>query len=70
MKASANSSGDGMADSSDRLMKPSETAGMLAVSVRTLWRLASKGELRTVRIGKSVRFCLSDVLAIMHRGVA
>lgn len=61
-------------------MKPPETAGMLAVSVRTLWRLVSKGELRAVRIGKSVRFCLSDVRGFMnklkehahggHRGVA
>jgi predicted DNA-binding transcriptional regulator AlpA len=34
---------------------------MLAVSIRTLWRLASEDKLKPIRIGRSVRWRLADI---------
>ena len=46
-----------------RLLKPSEAALFLAVSERTVKRLTSRGELPHVRVGRSMRFVLADLLA-------
>ncbi len=46
-----------------RLLKPSEAALFLAVSERTVKRLTSRGELPHVRVGRSMRFVLEDLLA-------
>jgi excisionase family DNA binding protein len=46
-----------------RLLKPSEAAIFLAVSERTVKRLTARGELPHVRVGRSMRFVLKDLLA-------
>ena len=46
-----------------RLQKLSEAALFLAVSERTVKRLTSRGELPHVRVGRSMRFVLEDLLA-------
>ena len=50
-----------------RLLKPSEAALFLAVSERTVKRLTSRGELPHVRVGRSMRFVLADLLAYVAR---
>ena len=46
-----------------RLLKPSEVALFLAVSERTVKRLTARGELPHVRVGRSMRFVMEDLLA-------
>ena len=46
-----------------RLLKPSEAAVFLAVSERTVKRLTARGELPHVRVGRSMRFIMEDLLA-------
>jgi len=46
-----------------RLLKPSEAAVFLAVSERTVKRLTARGELPHVRVGRSMRFVMEDLLA-------
>ena len=46
-----------------RLLKPSEAALFLAVSERTVKRLTARGELPHVRVGRSMRFVMEDLLA-------
>ena len=46
-----------------RLLKPAEAARFLAVSERTVKRLTSRGELPHVRVGRSMRFVMADLLA-------
>ena len=50
-----------------RLLKPSEAAVFLAVSERTVKRLTARGELPHVRVGRSMRFVLEDLLAYVAR---
>ena len=50
-----------------RLLKPSEAAVFLAVSERTVKRLTSRGELPHVRVGRSMRFVMADLLAYVAR---
>ena len=50
-----------------RLLKPSEAALFLAVSERTVKRLTSRGELPHVRVGRSMRFVMADLLAYVAR---
>ena len=45
-----------------RLLTPQETAAFLSVSVRTVQRLVSAGDLHAVRISKSMRFRMDDLL--------
>jgi len=48
----------------ERLMKVEEVATMLCVSVRFVWRLVARGNLkRPVRLGRACRWVYSDVLA-------
>lgn len=42
-----------------------EAARLLAVSARTVWTLKDRGELPTVRIGRSVRFRVTDLEAFV-----
>ena len=46
-----------------RLLKPSEAALFLAVSERTIKRLTARGELPHVRVGRSMRVVMEDLLA-------
>ena len=50
-----------------RLLKPSQAALFLAVSERTVKRLTSRGELPHVRVGRSMRFVMADLLAYVAR---
>lgn len=44
------------------LLKPKEAAAMLAISPRLLWSLTRRGAVRAVRIGRAVRYDLTDLL--------
>ena len=50
-----------------RLLTPQETAAFLSVSVRTVQRLVSAGKLPAVRISKSMRFRMDDLLHFIGR---
>ena len=45
------------------LLKVNQVAESIAMGTRTVWRLHSTGELRGVRIGRSVRWRRDDVEA-------
>jgi excisionase family DNA binding protein len=52
----------------DRLLVDQRTAAkLLCVSIRTLWTLAQTGEIPRLKIGKSVRFAMTDLLAFIDR---
>lgn len=50
-----------------RLLTPQETAAFLSISVRTVQRLVSAGGLHAVRISKSMRFRMDDLLHFVDR---
>ena len=50
-----------------RLLTPQETAAFLRVSVRTVQRLVYSGDLHAVRISKSMRFRMDDLLHFVDR---
>jgi excisionase family DNA binding protein len=50
-----------------RLLTPQETAAFLSVSVRTVQRLVFAGDLRAVRISKSMRFRMDELLQFVDR---
>jgi excisionase family DNA binding protein len=53
---------------SERLMMVEEVASMLGISVRFVWRLVARGELkRPVRLGRSRRWVYSDALAYVEK---
>jgi hypothetical protein len=45
------------------LLKPREAQAMLAIGSRKLWEITSCGELPCIRIGRSVRYAVEDLLA-------
>jgi excisionase family DNA binding protein len=45
----------------DRLLSPRQAAELFGVSLRTIRRLVTSGELRCVRVGRLVRFHPGDV---------
>lgn len=49
------------------LVNADEAAATLAVSRRTVERLARSGELRVVRIGRTVRFRRADLESLVER---
>jgi excisionase family DNA binding protein len=49
------------------LVTPPDAAHLLAVSERTLWGLTDAGEVRAVRIGRAVRYAVSDLVAYVER---
>ncbi len=51
----------------ERLLRRREVAELLGVSVRTVNRLAERGELEVVRIGRGARFHADDVRALIER---
>jgi excisionase family DNA binding protein len=55
---------------SDKLLRKSEAAEMLATSTRTIDRLASTGRLARVKIRGGARYRLSELQAIIKKGVA
>lgn len=48
------------------LLRPREAAEWLKISDRTLWSLTQRGELPAVRIGRSVRYDLADLMAFIE----
>ncbi len=44
-----------------KLLKPREAADILAISERTLWTLTKEGVIPCVRLGRSVRYRLSEI---------
>ena len=50
-----------------RLLTPQETAAFLSVYVRTVQRLVSAGDLHAVRISKSMRFRMDELLHFVDR---
>lgn len=51
----------------DRLLSREEAAEMCGVDVSTLWRWDRDGYLKPVKIGRSVRYHTSDVMAILKK---
>ncbi|MCY2953426.1 MAG: helix-turn-helix domain-containing protein [Planctomycetota bacterium] len=49
------------------LLTAREAAKALSVCEKTLWTLTKRGELRVVRIHRSVRYTLSDLQAFIGR---
>ena len=50
-----------------RLLTPKEASEFLSVSIRTIQRLVVAGDLRAVRISKSMRFRMDDLLHFVDR---
>ena len=46
--------------------RPREAAEWLKISERSLWSLTQRGELAAVRIGRSVRYDLADLIAFVE----
>ncbi len=46
---------------SNLLVDTATAAKMLAISARTIWTLQASGELKPVRIGRAVRFSISEL---------
>ena len=44
-----------------KLLTPKETAALLAISERKLWSMTNQNEIPHIRIGKSVRYAVSDL---------
>jgi excisionase family DNA binding protein len=49
------------------LLAPPDAARFLAVSPRTLWGMAQRGELPIVRIGRLTRYAVDDLRAYIAR---
>lgn len=52
----------------EKLLVDSPTAaGMLSISERSLWSRQASGEIPSVRIGRSVRFDIRDLVAFIDQ---
>jgi excisionase family DNA binding protein len=51
----------------EKLLSPAELADRWSVSVETLKRRRRAGELKTLKLGRAVRFKLSEIIAIEQR---
>lgn len=54
----------------DRLLRADEAAHRLGISPRQVWRLAAAGHLEVVRINRSARFRLRDVVRLIDEGAS
>jgi excisionase family DNA binding protein len=48
------------------LVTPREAANALSICEKTLWSLTKRGELPAVRIGRSVRYDVTDLQAFIN----
>ncbi|HMO14420.1 MAG TPA: helix-turn-helix domain-containing protein [Pirellulaceae bacterium] len=48
------------------LLRPREAAEWLKISERSLWSLTQSNEIPSVRIGRSVRYELADLIAFVE----
>ena len=46
---------------------PREAAAMLGISERMLWGLSKRGDVRSVKLGRLVRYYRPDLIAFMER---
>ncbi len=58
-----------VADAADEVMTPAEAAAFLKVSQKTVLRHARSGDLPGAKVGRSWRFCRSQLLSFLE-GVA
>ncbi len=49
------------------LLNSRDAAKALAISERKLWELTNRGEVRSVKIGRSVRYRIDDLQAFIDR---
>ena len=49
------------------LLTPQEAAEALAISPRKLWSMTASGEIPSVRIGRSVRIDIRDLIAFIDQ---
>ncbi len=52
---------------SPQLLTSREAAQTLAISERTLWTLTRRGDVRSVRFGRAVRYDVADLNAMVER---
>ena len=50
----------------DGLLRPREAAQWLKISERSLWTLTQRGDINAIRIGRSVRYTISDLVAFVE----
>lgn len=50
-----------------QLLKPRDAAKLLAISERTLHTLTKRGELASVRMGKTVRYAHAELAAFVRK---
>lgn len=50
----------------DGLLRPREAAQWLKISERSLWTLTQRGDVNAIRIGRSVRYTISDLVAFVE----
>lgn len=50
-----------------RLLTSREAAAMLGISERTLWTLKDQGEIPHIKIGRSVRYSVTDLNAWINQ---
>ena len=56
-------------ETKDRLVKKKEAADLVGCSTRMVERLVARGKLKRIKVLGAVRFRLSDVIAIVEKGV-
>ncbi|MGE3109817.1 MAG: helix-turn-helix domain-containing protein [Phycisphaerales bacterium] len=54
--------------SEQRLLRVQDAAHELSVSVRSMWRLLSRGDLQQVKIGRAVRVTRESIDAFIEKG--
>ncbi|MEZ6104797.1 MAG: helix-turn-helix domain-containing protein [Pirellulaceae bacterium] len=50
----------------DGLLRPREAAQWLKISERSLWTLTQRGDVDAIRIGRSVRYTITDLVAFVE----
>lgn len=56
-----------MSDELQALLKPAEAAKLLAISLRTLWRMTVSRKLPAVKVGRCVRYSPADLAEYIDR---
>lgn len=54
---------------SERLLTPDEVAKLLAVSKRSVRRWTTEGRIKSIRVGRYVRYRTEDIQHVMSEGV-
>jgi len=59
---------EGLTEGGDRLVCVKEAAAKLSVSVRTVWRMISDGQLEAVRFRRCTRLSLAQISKYLQSG--